>query len=347
MRVNLKRVKFIWLLIGLVTALTYISYGLSKNNQAHTFHLLWEETIRPEAKPAMNPQIRLEANYVTISINYDDDTSIFYRLFLYNDSGLVWKKRIKGGVYGHEIARDGKHILIYLCKQGSCLVQLYSIKGKLLWESKDHSYYRFSADGKHLVTSLTSEEDFFKEFAVFDFKGRILWKKKFEEYLLDGVAFNNGRDVLIRERGSGKTYFFDTKKGLLWERDFGVGVEHKVSEDGELILAIEGAGDILFSVIDLKGNILFEGKESMRLSEKEPFYLPSFLYKNKVFIEGRENDYLLDIKGNVEAITIRSDFIRQLGLDQKERERILLSPNLRYLLCRPKGGMVLKYYRID
>lgn len=360
MKDNLRMAKAKKLLIILVVLLTSANYSLIKAKEPHRFHFLWEETIRPEARIIRGPGIELKENYVGISIEYDNYTSPLYRFFLYDDAGLIWKKKIVGKVYGHEIARDGRHVLVFLSKKGSSVAHLYSNKGELIWQSKDHDFYRFSEDGKQIITNVASELEYFKTFSVFDLNGRVLWRREFNEDLLDGISFNNGIYVLVKEVGPGKTYFIDTRGGLLWEKEWDFDIAHKVSDDGQLILSYPGAGsltNILFSLIDLKGNILFEGKESMKLSEKDTITLPGFwfngsfypgfFYKDKVFIEGTENDYLIDIKGNVEAITIRSDFIRQFGLDQKEREQMMLSPNLKYLLYQPNGGMVIRYYKID
>lgn len=313
-------------------------------NAQYQFTFLWGKEI--EVKKYSYPSITMQKNYVVISHTNKNNQSFLHVL---NEKGLIWKKHYQEKLLGHEFSSDGRFILAYVLSKKSSGVLLYDISGKLVWKDSNFSFYLFSEDGNYLTTNHWSDEYFFKSFTVFDFKGKVVWTKQFPYYVYNGIAFNNAKHIVISIRGDDRTFLFDSEKGLLWEKKTGSGT-YMISEDRSLILAsFPGGGSkdqLLFYLLDLKGNILIEGERSKHLLGKDPLSIPTGFYQNKLLIESISNDYLVDAKGNVQPLNIRNDFIKKFELKNTDKKYIELSPNLKFLIYRPDDGNLIKYYRI-
>lgn len=281
------------------------------------------------------------------------------KVYLFNESGLLFEKLITEDLDITDISKDKRHVLV----SGKTKGQLYDSDGTLLWEKQRGGTYRFSQDGR--LISVYSNDESGSSVSVYDLNGDLRWNKGFGKSinLLFARVFNEGQSIIIslQEMGKDKVLLYDLQKGLLWQKDLKYrAFSIPLSEVGGLFFLhsghIENGG-----IFDIDGNLLMSSKEidkkliksGREVYDKRRPLSPNIerFYKDMLFLETSNDEYLIDIKGMINPLGIKEAFIKQFGKEKDLKEKrnprgaISISPNLRYLLLR--SDKTLRYYKIE
>lgn len=326
--------------------------------------LLWITTIYWH-----NKAIAIDDSGEIIDIDDDNpDLKEFKagKVFVFNESGLVWEKGFKKWIRIMGFSQDGEHILVSVGGKG----QLYRRDGTFLWEKQDKGSYRFSQNETRILVYSNAKPE--ARIKVFDLKGNLIWRTNFAKdiQIRSASIFNEGRSMIVslRKGSEEKISLYDFREDPLWEKT----LKRKahsilVSEEGGIFFLPSGySANGKGGIFDINGRLLLSDKEiedKFLLSginivdERAPLSnsVKGF-YKDQLFIKRGRNEYLIDSKGNIKPFSDRkSDIIVSfISLLRKEkafkkgrvfRETLSISPDLHYLLFRV-DKYTLRYYKI-
>ncbi len=281
------------------------------------------------------------------------------KVYLFNESGSLFEKPLTEELYISGISKDKRHILL----NGKTKGQLFSSDGTLLWEKQRGGTYRFSQDGK--LISVSSNDESGSSVLVYDLKGNPKWDKNFGKSIniLFAQVFNEGQSIIIslQESGKDKVLLYDLQKGLLWQKDLKYrAFPIPLSEVGGLFFLHSGhienggtfdiSGNLLISSKEIDKRLIASGKE---IYDKRRPLSPNIerFYKNQLFLETSNDEYLIDAKGMINPLGIKEAFIKQFGKEKELKEKrnlrgaISISPDLQFLLLR--SDKTLRYYKIE